>query len=93
MTMRRYNALQEFWEDYPPVDVITAARFKVGAFSKKGKRRSTKVPMGDPRKYDHRGFPLRPDGTPLPPTLDEKPGTLQDLGRILKMSGKKTQVF
>jgi hypothetical protein len=92
MTMPRYNALQHYWEDYPPADFLVAAYFKAGAFSKKGKRRSAKAPM-DGRQYDHRGFPLRPDGTMLPPTLDEKPGTLQDMARVLKMSGKKTVAF
>lgn len=101
MTMPRYDALQRFWADVPPADVILAVQHGVGKFAKKSEARPApdrrglfKAPQKAPSKgFDERGFPLRADGTRLPPTLDEKPGTLQDLAKMLKRTKRKSIAF
>jgi hypothetical protein len=95
MTMSRYDALHRYWEDYPPADLLVAAYFKAGVFKDKNprSRRPQRPGMQPNGKFDERGFPIRQDGTKLPPTLSEKPGTLTDMAKVLKRSGKKSFTF
>lgn len=90
MTMPRYAALVEQWNEIPPVDLMIAAYFEVGLFDKK-RRPSQTAEVG----LDSRGLPIvqkpgqanpqwktvAPQTAPQqrPPTLDEKPGTMKDL--------------
>lgn len=80
MTMKRYQALCDFWLDNPPVEVILAAKYKIGRFAKN--KKATRTNSGLPL-VDH-------NGKPLPPTLDEAPGTMKDLFFKLKSSGRKS---
>lgn len=86
MTMPRYAALVEQWNEIPPAELMIAAYFGVGIFGKKPSSPSEAVGL------DSRGLPIvqrqqraNPQGhspasqTARPPTLDEKPGTMKDL--------------
>ena len=84
--MPRYAALHRYWDDIPPVEVSVAAYLRIGMFNP---HRPSQF-----RTVDSRGLPIvDKDGKPLPPTLDEKPGTLEDLARLLKSSGKQSLAF
>jgi hypothetical protein len=80
MTMGRYRALYRFWEEVPPADLSMA--LWIGW---KPPARRSKANGG--RKFDERGLPIIEKESP--PTLDEKPGTMADLAKMLKGTGKK----
>lgn len=101
MTNARWNALIEFWNENPPVDMQVAAYFRAMSKSPRGKADSRGLPNvsrpnGKDRSQRIRGGDgptLDPMGNPIPkgqtiPTLAEKPGTMSDLARMLKASGR-----
>lgn len=84
MTFPRYRALVKFWDDIPPADLSLAVQMRLGRFAK----------AAEPTiKRDKLGRPIGNDGKAMPPLISDTPGTMQDLFKMLKNSGKKNISF